>query len=159
MLKTFGCPKLENIFSSLFWNPYLGSDAFFTPGSGTGQKSRSGSGMNIQDHISESSDTILWVKNTEMGPRSGMFLTLNQESGMEKFGSGIRDKHPGSATLPMPMPLCPSVWTGILMLTFCVTNIVRFLLETLKPRSLSAFYLNVELDPGSIPWGSIQIWL
>ena len=67
-----------------------------------------------------------------MGPGSGMFLTLNQESGMEKFGSGIRDKHPGSATLPMPMPVCPSVWTGILMLTFCVTNIVRFLGETLK---------------------------
>jgi hypothetical protein len=28
---------------------------------------------------------------------SGIFFTLDPGSGMEKFGSGIRDKHPGSA--------------------------------------------------------------
>ncbi len=32
-------------------------------------------------------------------PESEMFLTLEPGSGMEKFGSGIRDKHSGSATL------------------------------------------------------------
>jgi hypothetical protein len=31
--------------------------------------------------------------------RDPNFLTLDQGSGMEKFGSEIRDKHPGSATL------------------------------------------------------------
>jgi hypothetical protein len=34
------------------------------PGSGMGKKSRSGSGMNIPDHISESLETIFGVKNT-----------------------------------------------------------------------------------------------
>jgi hypothetical protein len=39
-----------------------------------------GSRMNILDHISESLETIFWVK-------------------IPKFGFGMRDKHPGSATL------------------------------------------------------------
>jgi hypothetical protein len=57
------------------------------PGSGMGKKSGSGSGMNNQDHISESLET-------------------SRDPGWKKFGSGnrdekirIRDKHPGSATL------------------------------------------------------------
>jgi hypothetical protein len=32
-------------------------------------------------------------------PRSGIFLTLDSGSGIEKFGSGIRHNHSGSATL------------------------------------------------------------
>ena len=41
-----------------------GSGTFLNPGSGMGKKSRSGSGMNIPDHISENLETIFWVKNT-----------------------------------------------------------------------------------------------
>jgi hypothetical protein len=41
-----------------------GIDAFLTPGSGMGKKSRSGSGMNIPDHITECLETVFWVKNT-----------------------------------------------------------------------------------------------
>jgi hypothetical protein len=48
---------------------------FFTPGSGMGKKSRSRSGMNIQDHISENLDTNFWDKNAN--PGSGIFLTLD----------------------------------------------------------------------------------
>jgi hypothetical protein len=44
------------------------------------KKSESGSGMNNPDHISRSLETIFWVK-------------------ILKFFWGIRDKHPGSATL------------------------------------------------------------
>jgi hypothetical protein len=43
-----------------------GSCSFLIPGSGMGKKkSKSGSGMNIPDHISESLETIVffWVKN------------------------------------------------------------------------------------------------
>ncbi len=40
--------------------PFLSVD----PLSGMGKRSRSGSGMNIPDHISESLDTISWVKIT-----------------------------------------------------------------------------------------------
>jgi hypothetical protein len=60
-----------------------------------GKKSRFGSGMNIPDHISESLETIFGLK------RLGLFDAdlFDHESGMEKFGSGIRDKQPGSATL------------------------------------------------------------
>ncbi len=70
-----------------------GSGAFFTPGSGMGKKSGSGSGMNQPDHIYESSETVLWVKILE-------FFYADPGSGMEKIR--IRDpdyKHPGSATL------------------------------------------------------------
>jgi hypothetical protein len=44
-------------------DPDPGSGALLTPGSGMGKKSRSGSGMNILDHISESLETMFWVKN------------------------------------------------------------------------------------------------
>jgi hypothetical protein len=48
------------------------------------------SGLNILDNISESLEQIFKVKKT---------LILGCGSGMAKFGSGIRYKHPGSATL------------------------------------------------------------
>jgi hypothetical protein len=48
--------------------------------------------MNNPDHIPESLETILWVKIFK-------FFDADPGPGMEKFGSGIRDKHPGSATL------------------------------------------------------------
>jgi hypothetical protein len=45
-------------------DPDPGSGAFLTPGTGMGNKSApvSGSGMNSPDHISESLETIFWVK-------------------------------------------------------------------------------------------------
>jgi hypothetical protein len=52
---------------------------------------RSGSGMNNKDHISESLETIFWVR---------ILKFFDADPGWKKFGSGIRDKHPGSATLP-----------------------------------------------------------
>jgi hypothetical protein len=57
--------------------------------------------MGIPDHISESLETIFWVKflDADPDPGSGIYLTLDLGSGEEKFGSGIWDKHPGSATL------------------------------------------------------------
>jgi hypothetical protein len=60
--------------------------------------------MNIPDHISKSLETIFGFKrlkfiDADPDPGSGIFFTLDPRSGMEKFGSGIRDKHPGSATL------------------------------------------------------------
>jgi hypothetical protein len=64
-----------------------------------GKKSRSGSGMNILDHISESLETIFWVKilkffdvDADPDPGSGNVF----DSGWKIW---IRDKHPGSATL------------------------------------------------------------
>ncbi len=45
-------------------DPDPGSGAFLTPGSGTGKKSRSGSGMNNPYNISESLETIFWAKKT-----------------------------------------------------------------------------------------------
>jgi hypothetical protein len=64
----------------------------------------SGSGMNILDHISESLETIFWLKmlkffDADAVPVSGnLFFILDQGSGMENIR--IRDnKHPGSATL------------------------------------------------------------
>jgi hypothetical protein len=59
------------------------SGAFLTPGSGFGMGNKSGSGseMNNPDHISESLETIFWVK----------FFDADCGSGMEKFGYGIRN--------------------------------------------------------------------
>jgi hypothetical protein len=53
--------------------------------------------MNIPDHISESLETILWMKilkffDADADPEPGIFLIRDGKI-------WIRDKHPGSATL------------------------------------------------------------
>jgi hypothetical protein len=63
--------------------------------------------MNNPDHISESLETIFWIKidgkkfgsGMEFGSRMEKIRTRDQ--GWKKFRSGIRDKHPGSATQPL----------------------------------------------------------
>jgi hypothetical protein len=64
-----------------------------------GKISDQGSGMNILDHISESLETIFWVKILKFlkaypDTGSAIFLTLDLRSGMEKFGSGIKIPDP-----------------------------------------------------------------
>jgi hypothetical protein len=56
------------------------------------------------DHFSESLETIfglkiIYILDADPDPGSGIFLTVDLGSGMEKFGPGSRDTHPGSATL------------------------------------------------------------
>jgi hypothetical protein len=67
-------------------DPDLGSGAFLTPGSGIREWKNSdpgsGTGMNIQDHISESLESIFWLQvlkfsDVEPDPGSGNFLTLD----------------------------------------------------------------------------------
>jgi hypothetical protein len=63
---------------------------------GWGINSDPGSGMNIPDHFSESLETFLGLKilkffDSVPDPGSGIFLTLDQVSGMEKSETGIRD--------------------------------------------------------------------
>ena len=68
----------------------------FRPGNfkaGFSAEEESGSGMNIPDHISESLETIFWVKILK-------FFDADRAPGWNKFGSGmvkirIREKHPG----------------------------------------------------------------
>jgi hypothetical protein len=50
-----------------------------------GQKSRSGSGMNIPDHISDSLEKILVLKILKFFDVGNLF---DPASGVEKFGSG-----------------------------------------------------------------------
>jgi hypothetical protein len=52
----------SDFLKNSFANPDPGSGAYLTPKSGMGKKSVSGSGMNNPDHISESLETIFWVK-------------------------------------------------------------------------------------------------
>jgi hypothetical protein len=59
---------------------------------------KSGSGKNIPDNFCESLETVFRLKILKFfyaDPR--FFFTL--DPGWMKFGSGIRYKHPGSATL------------------------------------------------------------
>ncbi len=63
----------------------------------------SGIGKN-PDNFSESLETVSGLKilkffYVDPDPGSGIFLTLDSGSGMEKFWSGIQKKHPRSATL------------------------------------------------------------
>jgi hypothetical protein len=61
-------------------------------GSGSGMGKKSGSGINIPYHFSGSLETVLELKILiffDADPESGIFLTLDSGSGMEKFGSGI----------------------------------------------------------------------
>ncbi len=84
--------------------PFLPLD----PGSGISKKSDpvpgSGSGMNNPDYISESLETIFWVqilKFSDVDSESGIekFESVIRDPKWKKLGSGIRDKHPGFATL------------------------------------------------------------
>ncbi len=62
------------------------------PWSGMGKKSRSGSRVNIPDPISDSLETIFWVKNTWIlwcDSGSGIRNPFDLGSGMEKFVYGI----------------------------------------------------------------------
>ncbi len=59
--------------------------------------------MNIPDHISESLETIFWVKILKNSfLRMRIRESFGPGSGMEKIR--IQDKHPGSATLPSMTP-------------------------------------------------------
>jgi hypothetical protein len=89
-------------------DPGLGT--FLTPGSGIrdGRKSASGSGirdeqpgsyfLELRNHFC----AFLWVKILKFfdeDPGSGMETVRIRDPGWKKVGSGIRDKHPGSATM------------------------------------------------------------
>ncbi len=89
------------------WDPGSGAFLILTPGSGIGKKSGSGSGMNNPNLISESLETIFWVKILKSWMR--IRARKNTDTGWKKFGSGIKNKHPGSATL-----LKTNVWLGAL---------------------------------------------
>ncbi len=70
------------------------------------KESGSGSGMDNQDHISESFEKqIFWVKILKFFDADrGSGMGKNSDPGWKKFGSGIRDQHPGSATLSKCIP-------------------------------------------------------
>jgi hypothetical protein len=65
------------------------------------KKSRSGSGMNILDHISKSLETIFWVKILKFFDTCGFGSgnLFDPRSGIRDGKIRIWDKHPGSATL------------------------------------------------------------
>jgi hypothetical protein len=88
-------------------DPGLG--AFLTPGSGIrdGRKSASGSGIrdeNPGSYVELRNHFLLFlgvkiIKFFDEDPGSGMETVRIRDPGWKKVGSGIRDKHPGSATL------------------------------------------------------------
>jgi hypothetical protein len=76
------------------------------PDPGWVKKSKSGTGMNIPDHISKSLEAMFCVKIFKLfdaDPDLGIFLTLDH--GWKKFGSGIWEKHSGSATMVFSLVL------------------------------------------------------
>ena len=84
---------------------------------GESQHQDPGSGMNNPDHIFKSSETIfsalLGVKILKFfydDPGSGMETVRIREPGWKKVGSGIRDKHQGSATLVFWMVVFVFIW-------------------------------------------------
>jgi hypothetical protein len=83
---------------------------FLTPGSGIrdGRKSASGSGIRDEQpgsYFLELRNNFFAFLGVEIlkffdeDPRSGMETVRIRDPGWKKVGSGIRDKHPGSATL------------------------------------------------------------
>jgi hypothetical protein len=62
-----------------------------------GKKSRSG--FEIPDHISESLENFFGLKYLNSFMQIRIQNLVDPASGMEKFGFGFRDKHPGFATL------------------------------------------------------------
>ncbi len=72
-----------------------GSGAFLTPGSRMGRKSASGSRMNNPNNIFYSLEIFLVV----LGLKYLYSLMRIRDPGWRQIVSGIRDQHPGSATL------------------------------------------------------------
>jgi hypothetical protein len=65
-----------------------------------GKKNKTGSGMKIPDHISESLETMFWVrKNLKSLVRIRIRNLFDPGSGIRDGIIRIRDKHLGSATL------------------------------------------------------------
>ncbi len=116
-----------------------GSGIWLTPGSGTRDGKKSGSG--IRDEHPESDflelRTIILVKNTWFlwsDPDPGFYGPGIRVTRMEKFGSGIQNKHPGSTTLAILdsalklmlvrntfflfLPFCPIVFFHYVLLMF-----------------------------------------
>ncbi len=74
------CLGLNSVIQSVLRT--RGNDASWTTGSGMGKKSRSGSGMDMPDHISESLETIFWAKilkffDGDPDPGYEIFFTLD----------------------------------------------------------------------------------
>jgi hypothetical protein len=93
--------SLRTLVSSSVGDP--GSGALFDPRDPGWTKNQDPDpgGMNIPDPVSESLETILWVKilkffDMDANPDPG-WKNSDPGSGMEKIR--IRDTHPGSATL------------------------------------------------------------
>jgi hypothetical protein len=87
--------RIEFCYSISVADP--GYDASWIPGSGLGKKSRSGSGMNMPDHISESLETIFWAKIPKFfygDPDPGYVIFMTLDPGWERFGSGINIPDP-----------------------------------------------------------------
>jgi hypothetical protein len=89
-------------------DPDPGSGAFLTPGSGMGRKSASGLGIRDEQPGSYFLELINHffgffgvkiLKFFDADPGSGMKTVRIRDPGWKKVESGIRDKHPGSATL------------------------------------------------------------
>jgi len=89
-------------------DPGLG--AFLTPGSGIRDRRKSASGSGIRDELPGSYYLelrnhffavfgIKILKFFDEDPGSGMETVRIRDPVWKKVGSGIRDKHPGSATL------------------------------------------------------------
>jgi hypothetical protein len=76
----------------------LESGAFLTPGSGMGKKLGSGRDEQPGKYFRELGNNF-WLKYLNS-------LMRIRDSGWKKFGSGIRDNHPGSATLEY----CPTIY-------------------------------------------------
>ncbi len=71
------------------------------PGSGIGKNPDLGFVMKILDLVVD--NNFLGWKYQIYESGSGILSTLNPGYGMEKVGPGIRDKHPGSANLCIPL--------------------------------------------------------
>jgi hypothetical protein len=65
-----------------------GSGAFLTLGSGMVRKSGSGSGMSNSDHISDSLETIFWVKILKFFDAGSGIENSDPGSGLEKVRIG-----------------------------------------------------------------------
>jgi hypothetical protein len=76
-----------------------GTGAFLSPGSGSGKKSRSGSRINIPDHISESFETVFWLKILKILLRgSGIWDGKKSDPGSRMEKIRIRYVYPRSRT-------------------------------------------------------------
>ncbi len=118
-----------------------GFGAFLTPGSVINQDPDSGGKPGSYFWVLKTIVLVKILKFCEADPRSGMEKIRIRDPGWKKFGSRIRDKHPGSATLLLILCFQLSMYFPLFLVHYQTDSFIK--LTSFTPLFLLTVFLNI----------------